>query len=95
MRFLIVDDHAMIRGGVRRLLEEAYVSAAVAEAAGGEEALTRIAREPFDLVTLDLSLPGLGGLELLGRLARLRPGLRVLVLSMHAEREFVRFDSGS
>lgn len=88
MNFLIVDDHAMIRSGVRRLIEEAYVSADVTEAANGEEALARLAGTAFDLITLDLSMPGLSGLEMLERIARVRPGQRVLVLSMHAEREF-------
>lgn len=88
MKCLIVDDHPMIRRGVRKLIEEAYVSVDVTEAVDGEAALTEIRREPFDLVTLDLSMPQVGGLEVLARIRRLRPEQKVLVLSMHAEREF-------
>lgn len=88
MKFLIVDDHPMIRRGVRGLIEEAYPDAAIGEAAGGDEALGLLRIGGFDLVTLDLSMPTMGGLELLGRIRRQFPGQKVLVLSMHAEREF-------
>ena len=82
-RVLIVDDHAIVRDGLRRLLQE-RPEMAVTEAASGEEALQLAAQEDFDLILLDLNLPGVGGLELLRRLVRLQP-TPVLVFSQHSE----------
>lgn len=88
MKFLIADDHPMTRRGVRRLIEEAYADAEVTEAVEGAAALAAVRDQAFDLIVLDLSMPEVGGLEALARLQRIRPDQRVLVLSMHAEREF-------
>jgi len=87
MHFLIVDDHPMVRRGVRQMLEEVYGGAAIVEADRGEEAIDHVRRTPWDLVLLDLSLPGMSGMEVLERIGRTRPGQKVLVLSMHAEDE--------
>lgn len=81
---LIVDDHAIVRAGIRRLLA-ARAEMRLSEAVTGEDALQRVAREDFDLVMLDLNLPGLAGLELLRRLVRQAPALPVLVFSQHSE----------
>jgi two-component system, NarL family, invasion response regulator UvrY len=83
MTILLVDDHAIVRAGLRRLL--AALPAEIAECASGDEALAQVRAAAPDLVVLDLNLPGIGGLELLRRLRRERPGLAVLVLSMHAD----------
>lgn len=85
MRILLVDDHAIVRAGLRSLLTAA-LPAEIREAASGEEALALVQSARPDLVLLDLNLPGIGGLEVLRRLARERPAPRVLVLSMHADR---------
>ena len=82
-RVLIVDDHAIVRDGLRRLLQE-RPEMTVAEASSGEEALALAAQEAFDLILLDLNLPGVGGLELLRRLVRVSPA-PVLVFSQHSE----------
>lgn len=82
MNVLLVDDHAIVRDGLRRLLQ-AQTGDTVFEAEDGPAALARIAQSRIDLVILDLNLPGLGGLELVRRLALTR--VKVLVLSMHAE----------
>jgi DNA-binding NarL/FixJ family response regulator len=87
VNFLIVDDHPLVRRGVRQILEEAYSDAAVTETDRGEEAIEHVRRSPWDLVLMDLSLPGLSGMEAIERIARTRPGQRVLVVSMHAEDE--------
>ena len=84
MSILLVDDHAIVRAGLRRLLG-ASGDAAIREAATGEEALAMARAERPRLVVLDLNLPGISGLELLRRLLAEHGGLRVLVLSMHAE----------
>jgi DNA-binding NarL/FixJ family response regulator len=81
---LVVDDHAIVRAGIRRLLADRPILS-VSEVASGEEALVALNRAAFDLVVLDLNLPGLGGLELLRRLLRLAPKLPVLVFSLHTE----------
>jgi DNA-binding NarL/FixJ family response regulator len=83
MKLLLVDDHAIVRAGLRRLL--ASVDAAIAEAASGREALIRYREDRPDVVVLDLSLPGIGGLELLQRLIIEDANACVLVFSMHAE----------
>ena len=81
---LIVDDHAIVRTGIRRLLKD-RAATELLEAANGEEALQIVQETPLDLVVLDLNLPALGGLELLRRLTRLKPDLAILVFSQHAE----------
>jgi DNA-binding NarL/FixJ family response regulator len=82
---LVVEDHAIVRAGIRRLLDERG-DMEVFEAATGEAALTEIAgREPFALIILDLNLPGLAGLELLRRIVRQAPDAPVLIFSQHTE----------
>lgn len=88
MRALLVDDHAVVRRGVRTLLEEAFPGAEVGEAAHPAEALALIGRHPWDIVVLDLALPGRGGLDTLKDIKRERPALPVLVLSMHPEAQY-------
>ncbi|MEY4966477.1 MAG: hypothetical protein RL274_2060 [Pseudomonadota bacterium] len=83
-RILVVDDHAIVRSGIRRLLAE-LPDLGLREAASGEEALELVRGAPFDLVILDLNLPGLGGLELLRRILKTSPKAQVLVFSLHNE----------
>lgn len=83
-RILVVDDHAIVRSGVRRLLADLR-DLELQEAASGEEALEQVRDGIFDLVILDLNLPGLGGLELLRRLLKSSQKLSVLVFSLHTE----------
>ncbi len=83
-RILVVDDHAIVRSGVRRLLADLR-DLELQEAASGEEALEQVRDGAFDLVILDLNLPGLGGLELLRRLLKSSQKLSVLVFSLHTE----------
>ncbi|HLK23695.1 MAG TPA: response regulator transcription factor [Caulobacteraceae bacterium] len=83
MKILLVDDHAIVRDGLKRLLR-GLGDVEVAEAADGRQALATARAASIDVVILDLNLPGLGGLELLRRLASVSAA-RILVLSMHAE----------
>lgn len=87
MNFLIVDDHPLVRRGLRQLLEEVYAGAGFTETDRGEDAVEHVRRQDWDLVLMDLSLPGLSGMDALERIVRLRPAQRVLVVSMHAEDE--------
>lgn len=84
LRLLLVDDHAVVREGVRRLLLDAG-GIDVDEAASGQKALDAVASTSYDIVILDLNLEGLGGFELLSRLLREQARQRVIVFSMHGE----------
>jgi two-component system, NarL family, invasion response regulator UvrY len=82
VKVLIVDDHPIVRAGLRRLLA-AEPNIEVRETADGREALSLYREQRPTLVILDLNLPGLGGLEVVGRLKAVDPETRILVLSMH------------
>lgn len=87
--FLIVDDHAMVRQGLTAILlsdEEHQISCD--EAGSAEQALALLESSPYDLTILDISLPGMGGLELLPLLHHKYPGMPVLMLSMFPEEQF-------
>jgi len=83
MRILLIEDEPRIQAFVTRALEEEGFSVAVS--ANGADALKLAVREPFELVILDLLLPGLDGFSVLGRLAEVKPGLPVLILSAKGE----------
>ena len=85
---LIVDDHEVVRRGLKQVLAEGLPAAAFGEAGTTEEAAAALARGGWDLVLLDVNLPGRGGLELLEELRRAQPRLPVLVVSAYAEEEF-------
>jgi two-component system invasion response regulator UvrY len=87
VKVLLVDDHAIVRAGLRRLFA-VLPGVQISEAATGREALTLVRAERPALIILDLNLPGLGGLELLRRILTEDPESRVVVLSMHAEAFF-------
>jgi len=88
MRILIADDHAVVRRGLRQILAEAFKRAVFGEAANSHEALERVWKEPWDIVILDLTMPGRSGQEVLREIKRAKPKLPVLVLSMHPEDQF-------
>ena len=87
-RILVVDDHAVVRQGLKQILDGAVDGAVFGEAASGEEAVGMVAAADWDAVILDISLPGKSGLEALKELRRARPRLPVLVLSMYPEEQF-------
>ncbi|SEP11647.1 response regulator [Aquisalimonas asiatica] len=87
---LLVDDHAVVRIGYRRLLEQAQAGWEVEEADSGEAACRLCAERTYSVVVLDLALPGISGLETLRRIRARNPGQRVLVMSMHEQHAFVR-----
>jgi DNA-binding NarL/FixJ family response regulator len=95
LRTLLADDHALMRAGLRSLLEEMAGVEVVAEAADGHEALRLIGELKPDVALFDISMPGLNGLEAAARAAREHPRTRVIilsmhVLSMHVDDEYVR-----
>ena len=85
IRILLVDDHAVVREGYRRLLERRADLRVDAEAASAEEALQCLRENEPDLIILDLSLPGLGGIELTRRILQRRPEACILAFSMHRD----------
>ena len=88
IRVVIADDHTIVREGLKQLLFAASDVEVVDEARDGHEAL-RIAREgEFDVLLLDLSMPGKGGMDLIKQVKGEKPKLKILVLSMHAERQY-------
>jgi len=84
-RILIVDDHPIVRDGLKRLVEQNGEMSVAGEAGNAAEALRRLRAAEWDVVVLDLSLPGRSGLDLLADVRRLRPKTPVLVLTMHGE----------
>ena len=85
---LLVDDHAVVREGLKRVLGSAGNRWALTEAATGFQALEILRRENFELALVDLSLPGMPGLDLVQRIKGEFSDVRVLVLSMHAEAQY-------
>jgi DNA-binding NarL/FixJ family response regulator len=88
IRILIADDHSIVRDGLKRILASTTDLQVVAEAAGGDEALALVKANDYDVVMLDLSMPGLSGIDLIKRLKLEKPKLRILVLSMHGESQY-------
>ena len=88
-RVLLADDHALVRAGIRSLLEQIPGAQVVGETGDGHETLKTAVESPPDVLLLDIGLPGLNGLEVADRLHRERPGIRVVMLSMHAGEEYV------
>ncbi|HEY6066924.1 MAG TPA: response regulator transcription factor [Thermoanaerobaculia bacterium] len=87
-RILVVDDHPIVRDGLKQVVARSGNLSVEGEAGTAEEALALVARDEWDLVVLDITLPGRSGIDLLRDLRRLKPALPVLILSVHPEEEF-------
>jgi two-component system invasion response regulator UvrY len=88
IRVLLVDDHAILRRGLRALLSDAFHDASFGEASNAEQALELVGKNAWDVALLDITLPGKGGMEILKEIKAARPRLPVLVLSAHPEDQF-------
>ena len=88
IKLLLADDHAIMRDGLKQILAETDDLSVAGEAANGYEVLERVREESWDLVLLDMSMPGKSGIELIKQLKKERTGLRILVLSMHEEHQY-------
>jgi DNA-binding NarL/FixJ family response regulator len=88
MKLLIVDDHTVVREGLRRLLST-FLNMKITEASCSREAIAAFRTETPDIVLLDINLPGVGGLDLLNRLVLINEKVRVLMLSMHVNSVYV------
>ncbi|MCA1988484.1 MAG: response regulator transcription factor [Desulfarculus sp.] len=89
IRVLLADDHSIVRAGLRRLIEDAGDMEVVMEADDGRQAIAEALRLRPDVVVVDLSMPGLDGLEVISRLHEQMPDLPLLVLTMHEEEQYV------
>jgi len=87
---LIADDHAILRRGLKEILEDDLQDAIYGEAGNAQQVLAEVQRYEWDLVILDITMPGRSGLDLLHDLKQLRPNLPVLVLSMHPEDQYAK-----
>lgn len=90
IRIVLADDHAVLRAGLRALLNSEPDLMVVGEAGDGQEALNQIAATQPDVVVLDLMMPNVKGLDIIERIVTAHPGTRVLVLTMHAETQYIR-----
>ena len=88
IRIMLVDDHAVVRAGVRRLLEQDTRFLVVAECDSGEHAYQQFGEYLPDITVIDLSMPGIGGMEAIGRIIARYPTAKLLVLSMHENAAF-------
>jgi two-component system, NarL family, invasion response regulator UvrY len=90
IRILLVDDHPVVRHGIRQILIDGFKSVSVGEASDVATASASIRNSAWDIVVLDVTLPGASGLDLLKEIRQMRPALPVLVLSMHPASQFAR-----
>lgn len=88
IRILIADDHEVVRRGLKQILAETSDMAVTDEASNGEEVLDKVNSKAFDVVLLDISMPGKSGLDVLKQLRSIRPQLPVLVLSIYPEEQY-------
>jgi len=88
IRVVVADDHAVVREGLKRIIESAGDMMLVGEAASGEELLRELSGWPCDVVVLDLSMPGMSGLDVVREIRQRAPKLPVLVLSMYPEDQY-------
>lgn len=88
MRILITDDHAVVRQGLKQILAAEFKKAEFGEAGNAHESVKQVADGKWDVVILDVTMPGRSGLEALKDIKQLRPKLPVLMLSMHPEDQF-------
>ena len=89
IRVVLADDHAVLRAGLRALLEAEPDMAVVGEAANGDEAVEQVRKLHPDVIVMDLAMPGLGGLAATRRISASETETRVLVLTVHAEEEYL------
>ena len=87
-RILIADDHAIVRKGLVQILAESPDSVIVDEAGSGADALVKILDNDYDLVLLDISMPGKGGFDVLHEIKISKPGIPVVMLSVHPEEQY-------
>lgn len=87
-RFIIADDHSIVRRGIREIIQDAYPDAVIQEASDAETLLHMVSQQPPNLVITDLSMPGRSGLDAIQQIRQMYPRLPVIVLSMYPEDQY-------
>lgn len=88
IRVVLADDHAIVRAGLKEILSDTGDMVVVGEATNGHEVIARLRERDADVLVLDMSMPGRGGIELIKHVKNEVPKLRILVLSMHSEKQY-------
>ncbi|MBI4196162.1 MAG: response regulator transcription factor [Betaproteobacteria bacterium] len=88
IRVVLADDHTIVRAGLKELLADLGDIEVVGEATNGHEVMSRVRESEFDVLVLDMSMPGRSGIELIKQVKGEKPRLRILVLSMHSEEQY-------
>ena len=89
IKVLLADDHSIVRAGLRRIVEESKDMQVIAEAADGRDAIEQVHKTSPDIAIIDISMPGLDGLEVISQLKLFYPDLPILILTMHEEGQYV------
>ena len=89
IKVLLADDHSIVRAGLRRLVEESQDMEVIAEAANGKDAIQKVNKEMPDVAVIDISMPGMDGLEVISQLHDYYPKLPVIILTMYEEEQYV------
>lgn len=89
-KIILVDDHDLVRTGIRRLLEDIEDFDVVGEATSGEEAIKLVTEQDPDVVLMDINMPGIGGLEATRKLLANKPALRIIIVTMHQDDLFAQ-----
>jgi two-component system invasion response regulator UvrY len=85
---MLVDDHGLVRDGIKRLLNDVDGITVVAEAETGEQAIRQVRHSPPDVILMDISMPGIGGLEATRKIARVLPGVKIIAVTIHDDEPF-------
>ena len=85
---MLVDDHDLVRKGIRRLLDDTQGIKVVAEATDGEQAISQVRMQKPDVILMDISMPGIGGLEATRKITQGSPGMKVIAVTIHDDAPF-------
>ena len=85
---MLVDDHGLVRTGIKRLLKDVSGIEVVAEAENGEQAIRRVRKEKPDVILMDISMPGIGGLEATRKISQVVPGVKIIAVTIHDDDPF-------
>lgn len=85
---MLVDDHDLVRKGIKRLLDDTQGIKVIAEATDGEQAISQVRKQKPDVILMDISMPGIGGLEATRKIALSLPGVKIIAVSIHDDDPF-------